>query len=245
MTQNIYDDPNFFAGYATLDRSTQGLDGAPEWPALRAMLPELTGKRVADLGCGYGWFCRYAQQAGAASVTGFDVSHKMLAQARSMTPDGGIDWQHADLETLTLPERSLDLVWSSLTLHYLVNIPALFATLHQALTPGGRLVFSAEHPIYTAPLAPGWGRDSEGRRSWPINHYQQEGERINHWFNAGVRKQHRKLATWINLLLASGLELEHIDEWGPTAAQIAASPQLAEEADRPMFFLLCARRPNH
>jgi hypothetical protein len=35
MSQNIYDDPQFFAGYATLDRSVKGLDGAPEWPSCR------------------------------------------------------------------------------------------------------------------------------------------------------------------------------------------------------------------
>lgn len=43
MTQNIYDNPQFFAGYATLDRSVKGLEGAPEWPALRQMLPALQG----------------------------------------------------------------------------------------------------------------------------------------------------------------------------------------------------------
>lgn len=67
MTQNIYDNPDFFAGYATLARSVQGLDGAPEWPALCALLPDLNGKRIADLGCGYGWFCRYALEAGAGA----------------------------------------------------------------------------------------------------------------------------------------------------------------------------------
>ena len=41
MTQNIYDDEAFFAGYSQLPRSVQGLDGAPEWPVLRGMLPEL------------------------------------------------------------------------------------------------------------------------------------------------------------------------------------------------------------
>ena len=40
MAQNIYDNPAFFEGYAQLPRSVQGLDGAPEWPALRAMLPD-------------------------------------------------------------------------------------------------------------------------------------------------------------------------------------------------------------
>lgn len=44
MSQNIYDDPTFFAGYATLDRSVKGLDGAPEWPTIQAMFPPLQGK---------------------------------------------------------------------------------------------------------------------------------------------------------------------------------------------------------
>ena len=44
MSQNIYDDPEFFAGYATLDRSVKGLDGAPEWPTIQAMLPSLQEK---------------------------------------------------------------------------------------------------------------------------------------------------------------------------------------------------------
>ena len=58
MTQNIYDNESFFAVYSRLPRSVEGLDGAPEWPTLRAMLPEVSGRRAVDLGCGFGWFCR-------------------------------------------------------------------------------------------------------------------------------------------------------------------------------------------
>ncbi|XXT49757.1 hypothetical protein WMF23_51215 [Sorangium sp. So ce542] len=58
MAQNSYDDPGFFEAYSQLRRSVEGLDGAPEWPALRALVPDLTGLRVVDLGSGYGWFCR-------------------------------------------------------------------------------------------------------------------------------------------------------------------------------------------
>ena len=80
MTQNIYDNPEFFAGYSQLRRSREGLDGMPEWATLRAMLPDLAGLRVVDLGCGFGWFCRWARAAGAASVLGLDVSENMLAR---------------------------------------------------------------------------------------------------------------------------------------------------------------------
>src|SRR5438128_6471992 len=85
MTQNIYDDPEFFAGYSQLLRSREGLDGMPEWAALKVMLPDLEGLRVVDLGCGFGWFCRWAREAGAAEVLGLEVSEKMLARAREMT----------------------------------------------------------------------------------------------------------------------------------------------------------------
>ena len=78
MTQNIYDNDDFFAGYSKLGRSVEGLDGAAEWPALRALLPDRAGARVLDLGCGFGWFCRWARGAGAAEVCGLDVSEKML-----------------------------------------------------------------------------------------------------------------------------------------------------------------------
>ncbi|WP_213134083.1 class I SAM-dependent methyltransferase [Citrobacter sp. FP75] len=243
MSQNIYDDPEFFAGYATLDRSVKGLDGAPEWPALQAMLPSLQGKRVLDLGCGYGWFCRYARDNHATSVVGLDISEKMLAQARSMTPGEGIQYQREDLEALTLAADSFDLAYSSLALHYLQDIERLLVTIYQSLTPGGMLVFSAEHPIYTAPLTQSWIKDKTGQLSWPVNHYQQEGERISNWFAEGVKKQHRKLATWINALISAGFEIVCLDEWGPSAEQIATNPALDEEKERPMVFLLSARKP--
>ena len=132
MAQNIYDNPAFFEGYAQLPRSVQGLDGAPEWPALKAMLPALTGKSVVDLGCGYGWFCRAARELGAADVTGVDISEKMLARAAELTADPQIHYQRSDLESLKLNENSLDLVYSSLALHYLPELDTLFARVQRA-----------------------------------------------------------------------------------------------------------------
>ena len=119
MTQNVYDDEGFFAEYGRLPRSIGGLTGAPEWPALRALIPDLHGRRVLDLGCGYGWFCRWARENGAAQVVGVDVSERMLVRARGSASDAAITYLKADLETLDLPARSLDLVYSSLTFHYI------------------------------------------------------------------------------------------------------------------------------
>ena len=69
---NQYDNPEFFAEYAKMSRSQYGLEGAGEWHQLEPMFPELNGKTVLDLGCGYGWHCKYAADHGAAAVLGID-----------------------------------------------------------------------------------------------------------------------------------------------------------------------------
>lgn len=242
MAQNIYDNPAFFEGYAQLPRSVQGLDGAPEWPALKAMLPDLTGTSVIDLGCGYGWFCRVARELGACDVTGVDISEKMLARAAELTDDTQIHYQRSDLESLQLRENSLDLVYSSLALHYLPELDALFARVQRALKPGGSLVFSMEHPIYTCATRQGWLTEDNGERFWGVNHYQDEGKRVSNWLAEGVIKYHRTLGTTLNALIKAGLTISEVNEWGPTQTQVDAWPALAEEAERPMLVLIAARK---
>ena len=241
MTQNIYDDDAFFAGYSRLPRSVGGLADAPEWPALQALLPDLDGRQVLDLGCGFGWFCRWAREHGASHVRGIDVSEKMLAQATATTRDPAISYIRADLERLELPPAAFDLVYSSLALHYIVDLAGLLAQVHRALVAGGCLVFSVEHPIYTAPADPKWV-DVAGRKVWPVDRYLDQGARSTDWLAKGVIKQHRTVAAYLNTLLRAGFALTYVEEWGPTAAQIAARPALADERERPPFLLVAARR---
>jgi len=242
LTQNIYDDEEFFAGYGRLSRSVEGLAGAAEWPALRAMLPDVRGLRVLDLGCGFGWFCRWARQQGADDVVGIDVSEKMLARARADTDDPAITYTRADMEHLALSPSSFDLVYSSLAFHYVEGLDRLLGEVHSALVPGGHLVFSVEHPIYTAPTDPGWSVDAAGRKTWPVDRYLDEGPRSTDWLTKGVIKQHRSIATYVNVLLGLQFAISRIEEWGPTEEQVASRPGLADERQRPPFLLVAARR---
>jgi SAM-dependent methyltransferase len=242
MAQNIYDDAGFFAEYSRLPRSIDGLAAAPEWPALRAMLPDLRGKRVVDLGCGFGWFCRWARENGAAHVLGLDVSEKMLARALEETRDAAITYVRSDLEALELPAASFDVAYSSLAFHYIQDFRRLAAKISQALVPSGQLIFSVEHPIYTAPSEPKFVRDSTGRVRWPLDGYLDEGPRSTDWLAKGVVKHHRTLATYVNALVDAGFTILHLDEWGPTPEHIAAHPDWAEDHQRPPFLLISARR---
>lgn len=241
MTQNIYDREDFFQGYARLPRSVAGLEAAPEWPSLRAQLPAELG-RVVDLGCGYGWFARWARSHGATSVRALDVSEKMLAHARATTTDPAISYERQDLETLELPAESFDLAYSSLALHYIAGFDRLIATISRALVPGAAFVFSVEHPLFTAPTAPDWLTHPAGHSVWPLDGYLDEGPRTRDWLAPGVIKQHRTLASYLNTLLSHGFALAHLEEWGPSAADVSAHPEWALDHQRPPFLLVSARR---
>lgn len=240
--QNIYDDPEFLAGYVTLDRQVHGLDGAAEWPDLCSMLPDLAGQRVVDLGCGFGWFSRWADDHGAASVLGVDVSKSMLARAHAETTSDTIDYRLLDLDLLELEPGSADHVFSSLSLHYVRDLDRLLATIAASLTPGGSLVVSVEHPIYSAPTTQTFETSASGDRVWPLDNYLVEGERVTSWFVDGIVKQHRTVATYVNALIGAGLVLDEINEWGPSAESVEAQPALVDDRHRPWFLLLRATK---
>ncbi|UNI13636.1 hypothetical protein JDV02_000360 [Purpureocillium takamizusanense] len=165
MAQNIYDRQDFFDAYARLiDRSSKDIDADPAWKRLAPLVPPVAGLDVLDLGCGSGWFCRWAAAQGARSVLGVDVSEKMLAKARTLAASSSsspssevIEYRRVDLDELVLPDADAGrygLVFSSLSLHYLADLPRVVALAHRALAPGGFFVFNVEHPIYTAPRNP-------------------------------------------------------------------------------------------
>ncbi|HVZ06465.1 class I SAM-dependent methyltransferase [Rhodopila sp.] len=242
MAQNIYDNPDFFAGYSRLPRQVLGLDGAPEWPAVAAMMPDLAGRRAVDLGCGFGWASRWMRQHGAESVLGIDISATMIARARADTDDPAIVYRIEDLEHLDLPRAAFDIAFSALAFHYIQDFARLSRMIFAALTPGAWLVFTIEHPIFMAAPAPDWIAARDGGRIWPVRHYAEEGERRTDWFAKGVLKYHRTMGTTLNTLIDSGFAIRRVEEFAPSPRQVAADPRLAQERERPMLLLVSAQR---
>ena len=114
-----------------------------------------------------------------------------------------------------------------------------------ALEPGGAFVFSVEHPMMTARAEQDWRTDRDGKRlHWPVDDYNDEGARQTNWLGSPVVKYHRTIASYVNALLAAGLELKHLAEPVPDAVFLAAYAQLADEARRPPFLLVKAIKPK-
>lgn len=163
MKQNIYDNPEFFEGYLQLRKNEAGLNKVLEEPATYSLFPSLDSKSVVDLGCGFGNFCRYAVSKGAKSIVGVEISKKMLRQVKKMTDDSLITYVNSPIEDFEVEPKTVDLVVSSLTLHYVENLDGLLNKVFTWLANKGQFVFSVEHPMTTA-LMKGWHKNKEGEK---------------------------------------------------------------------------------
>jgi 2-polyprenyl-3-methyl-5-hydroxy-6-metoxy-1,4-benzoquinol methylase len=208
------------------------------------LLGDVSGRRVLDLGCGAGQLALYLAEAGAAEVMGIDASQRMLDVARTRRAHPRISYRQTSMEDADFSAGAFDLVVSSLALHYVHDYAGLVGRIARWLAPGGLLVFSTEHPIYTARgSADGWVIGTEGTPIvWAIDHYAEEGLREHRWFVPGVRRYHRTIATLLNGLIDAGLVIERVMEPAPSDTWLRDRPQDADERRRPMFLLVRARK---
>lgn len=241
MKQNKYDDDAFFGKYSQMDRSQKGLEAAGEWHALKKMLPGFSGKRVLDLGCGYGWHCIYAVEHGASSVVGVDISERMLREARTKTQSPNVEYLQMPIEDIDFPDASFDIVISSLAFHYIESFESICQKVNRCLTPGGSFVFSVEHPVFTACGTQNWYDDAQGNHlHWPVDRYFTEGIRETDFLGESVLKYHKTLTTYLNTLLQNGFEIREIIEPQPDEHLLQTVPGMADELRRPMMLLVAA-----
>lgn len=91
---------------------------------------------VVDLGCGRGYVSKHITSDWVKKLTLCDVSETVLAQAET-TPEIEVERKVVDEEYFQLPENSVDMVISNLSLHWVNNLPGLFRSIHNALVPDG------------------------------------------------------------------------------------------------------------
>lgn len=238
---NEYDDPHFFHEYAQMARSVGGLEAAGEWHQLQPLFPKLAGKRVLDLGCGYGWHCKYAAEHGAAEVLGIDVSERMLDEARRRNAGPRIEYQLCGIKDYDYPESTWDLVVSNLALHYVEDLGHVFENVYRTLVSGGAVLFNIEHPTFTAGMNQSWIYNEDGTpRYWTVDDYFRPGVRHTNFLGCDVVKQHHTLTQILGGLLATGFTLQAIEEAEPSASMMDL-PGMSDELRRPMMLLVKVR----
>lgn len=242
MPNSEYDNAHFFEEYAKMFRSQQGLPGAGEWRQFQQLFPDLQGKSVLDLGCGYGWHCKYAAQQGASRVLGIDLSQRMLAEARRRNADPKVEYRLCGMEEYEYPADTWDCVISNLSLHYVADIDRVFANVAKTLKPGGIFLLNIEHPCFTAGVHQDWVYGSDGKPLyWPIDDYFMPGERSTVFLGCEVRKQHHTLTQILMGLIHHGFELQAVEEAQPSPDMLDI-PGMKDELRRPMMLIVRTKR---
>jgi len=242
ITQNIYDNQDFFDGYRKLRGNPYSANNLEEKPALFSLVPDLHGKTVLDLGCGYGENCAEFRKRGASYVLGVDLSEKMLAIAKEEHPD--LAFLRADMNDLSCIDGHFDAVFSSLAVHYIEDFEKLAKSVFALLNDGGTFIFSQEHPLTTAPLAGAcWTKDKNGNvLHYNLSDYTKSGKRTTSWIVDGVVKYHRSFSDIVCALTDAGFVIEKMLEPTPTAETIARDPKWEKCLHKPNFLLIKANK---
>lgn len=246
--QNIYDNEAFFEGYKRLRDNPNNANLLIEKPALFSLCPDLCWKTVLDLGCGYGENCVTFSEMGAEHIVGVDISEKMLTIANEKNKRENIRYIKMDMNSINEFDKMevqvpFDVVFSSMAMHYIEDVGALFKNVANLLNKGGYFIFSQEHPLTLAPVnGVQWEKDEQGNAVYyKLTDYMNEGQRSVSWIIDGVIKYHRGFSTIINSLSEAGFMVERMTE-APNKDQIDRIPQYAKKLHKPDMLLIKAKK---
>jgi len=212
-------------------------------PRLLALLGEVAGKTVLDLGCGEGGYARELARRGAV-VTGVDGSAQLIQVARERTKAHGaaVRLVHANANALDdLEAGQFDIVVAAMSLMDVEDYGGTIAEVRRVLRNGGELVMSITHPCFSAPVSR-WIRDSDGALEvFAVDRYFERlawNEKMTPAFREPVLRRHRPLEDYLAAPLEQGLRLRAFHEPGVTAEELQLSRRFRKLARIPYFLFM-------
>ncbi|HEU0164170.1 MAG TPA: methyltransferase domain-containing protein [Thermomicrobiales bacterium] len=195
------------------------------------LLGDLTGKTVLDAGCGEGLLSRLFASRGA-TVTGVDLSPRLLEMARMQDPTGAIDYRVGDLGE-PHPELAgrFEAIGSYLVLNDVADHRGFARSLSASAKPDAPVVLAFNNPY------------SSIVREHIIDYFDMEergtylgmGERGIH-----AQYYHRTLEEYLDAFISTGLRLERLVDVKPGITHRV----LPEGATFPNFMILAFRKPG-
>ncbi|MEA3441800.1 MAG: class I SAM-dependent methyltransferase [Chloroflexota bacterium] len=234
--------------------SRAGYDTYRDWlntPAFFEMLPDITGQKCLDIGCGEGHNTRLLAERGA-DVTAIDIAKVFVRHARAVETAApqGIHYTIASAVELPFPDNLFDFVTAFMSLMDIPETEQVIAEAFRILKPGGFLQFSITHPCFDTPHRRNL-RDENGI-TYALEvgdyFYNMEGDVAEWLFSAAPEKEKvglplfktprftRTISQWLNLLIDTGFTIERIAEPRPSDETVQKCPNI-QDAQVVAYFL--------
>ncbi len=237
---SVYDEKDFLDNYLIRRSRKESPNNAIEKPIITELIGSVKGQDVLDLGCGDGLFGSELLNAGAATYTGIEGSKEMTLLAKGMTGQLGGNIRLEDLESFKADESQYDLIVSRFVIHYLSDINRLFEEIQKALRPGGKFVFTVQHPLTLSSFA---SKVQGARRGdWLVDDYFKEGERQEPWISKTVIKHHRTTETYFMALVEAGFKVTALKEGVPQETNFETAAEFERRQRIPLMLIFEAQK---
>lgn len=194
-----------------------------EWPAIQMILPELTGKKILDVGCGTGIFTFLLEKYEPSKLVGLDLSESMLNIARNKAVErgSGAEFIQGDATyTNQYVNDKFDLIFSSTTSHYIEYMDTFFENLEQSLNDEGSIILSIIHPVYSAMYPIEHGDTFPEDEEWQVRYLDKSRRAyIQPWIeyndnyeNHLSKSYHHLFGDYVNAIIKAGLKIEQVEE---------------------------------
>jgi SAM-dependent methyltransferase len=237
-------DPSLWEHHARWwqDEFTDGADPEYEEQIIPLVEQQLVGRRrVLDVGCGEGQVARRAISAGVGAAVGCDPTSAQIVEAARR--GGGVTYARATAERLPFADCSFDAVVMCLVIEHLDPFEPAIEEMARVLEPGGRCLLLLNHPLLQAPGS-GWIDDHIlEEQYWRVGAYLRDDVSIEE-IAPGVNLpfMHRPLSRYVQVMGASGLLIDHMDEPPPPPGFLDEAWEYTAARSIPRLMLIRARR---
>ncbi|MDD4983753.1 MAG: class I SAM-dependent methyltransferase [Candidatus ainarchaeum sp.] len=114
---------------------------------IELLLPNLVGKKVLDLGCGYGRAIKLYESLGAKDNYGVDVCKNLIEEGKKLVSKPQ-NLFVANMEKMPFENGFFDVVVGRFSLHYLKNFEKAYREIARVMKSGAILILIVHHPIY-------------------------------------------------------------------------------------------------
>lgn len=209
-----------------------------------ALVGDVRGRTILDLGCGEGGYARELASRGA-HVVAVDGSARLIQVAGARAAEAGLStirFVHANAAALReIATSSIDIVVAAMSLMDVENYDGAIGEADRVLVEGGSLLMSITHPCFSAPVS-AWVRDEAQRlQHFAVDRYLDRAawdSFITASFRAPVVRRHRPLEDYLRAPIAAGFTLREFLEPAATEREQAKSPRFAKLARIPYFIFM-------